>query len=77
MDVPAVGVIEPASWLEVIEGPAPILLIAPHGGCAGAASRSTLHPKVNDLETAAITRDLAQRLGAAALINCAPQKLAA
>jgi hypothetical protein len=69
MDVPAGGMIEPAPWLEVIEGAAPILLIAPHGGRAGAASRSTLHPKVNDLETAAITRDLAQRLGAAALIN--------
>lgn len=66
---PAAGVIEPAPWLEVIEGDAPILLIAPHGGRAGAASRSTLHPKVNDLETAAITRDLAHRLGAAALIN--------
>ncbi|MGD0289744.1 MAG: hypothetical protein ABSC63_08850 [Candidatus Binataceae bacterium] len=61
--------IEPAEWLEVIEGAGPILLIAPHGGRAGAASRSTLHPKVNDLETAAITRDLAQRLGATALIN--------
>ncbi len=69
MDSSAVGVIEPAPWLEVIEGAAPILLIAPHGGRAGAASRSTLHPKVNDLETAPITRDLAQRLGAAALIN--------
>src|SRR5579859_3532623 len=69
MDVPAVGVIEPAPWLEVIEGAVPILLIAPHGGRAGAASRATLHPKVNDLETAAITRDLTRRLGAAALIN--------
>jgi len=69
MDTSAVGVIEPAPWLEVIEGAAPILLIAPHGGRAGIASRSTLHPKVNDLETAAITRDLAQRLSAAALIN--------
>jgi hypothetical protein len=69
MGAPTVGLIEPAPWLEVIEGAAPILLIAPHGGRAGAASRSTLHPKVNDLETAAITRELAQRLGAAALIN--------
>jgi hypothetical protein len=68
---PAVVAIEPAPWLEVIEGAAPILLIAPHGGRAGAASRSTLHPKVNDLETAAISRDLAQRLGAIALINAA------
>src|SRR5271163_1083201 len=69
MVLSAGGMIEPAPWLEVIEGAAPILLIAPHGGHAGAASLSTLHPKVNDLETAAITRDLAQRLGAAALIN--------
>src|ERR1700704_5160428 len=69
MGVPAVVAIEPAPWLEVIEGAAPILLIAPHGGRAGIATRSTLHPKVNDLETADITRDLATRLGATALIN--------
>src|ERR1700722_7011893 len=69
MSAPVANLIEPGPWLEVIEGPAPILLIAPHGGRAGAASRSTLHPKVNDLETAAITRDLALRLSAAALIN--------
>jgi hypothetical protein len=61
--------IEPGPWLEVTEGDAPILLIAPHGGRAGAASRATLHPKVNDLETAAIARELSRRLGAAALIN--------
>ena len=64
-----VAPIGPAAWLEVIQGSAPILLIAPHGGRAGAASRATLHPKVNDLETAAIARDLAKRLDAAALIN--------
>lgn len=69
MDDSVIGVTESAPWLEVIEGAAPLLLIAPHGGRAGSASRSTLHPKVNDLETAAITRDLARRLGAAALIN--------
>ena len=28
-----------------------------------------LHPKVNDLHTADITRELAQRLGAGAIIN--------
>lgn len=71
MDDPVIGTIEAAPWLEAIEGDAPLLLIAPHGGRAGSASRSTLHPKVNDLETAAITRDLARRLGAAALINAA------
>lgn len=69
MGAPVVDLIEPGPWLEVIEGGAPILLIAPHGGRAGAASRATLHPKVNDLETAAISRDLTRRLGAAAMIN--------
>jgi len=59
----------PAPWLEVSRGEAPILLIAPHGGRAGAAARATLHPKVNDLETAAITRELAARLKANAIIN--------
>lgn len=56
-------------WLEQIDGDAPVLLIAPHGGRAGPAARATLHPKVNDLETAQITRELAARMGAAALIN--------
>lgn len=60
-----------ASWLEIVEGDAPLLLIAPHGGRAGAAARATLHPKVNDLETAEITREIAARLGARALINAA------
>lgn len=59
------------SWLEIIDGSAPLLLIAPHGGRAGAAARATLHPKVNDLETAAIARELARRLDACALINSA------
>src|SRR6516225_7283184 len=61
----------PAPWLEIVDGDAPILLIAPHGGRAGAAARATLHPKVNDLETADITRAVATRLGACALINVA------
>ena len=61
----------PVAWLEVVDGAAPILLIAPHGGRAGPAARATLHPKVNDLETAAITRELARRIGAPALINAA------
>jgi hypothetical protein len=60
---------ECAPWLEVIEGSAPLLLIAPHGGRAGAAAHAILHPKVNDLETAEITREIAHRLGASALIN--------
>jgi len=58
-----------APWLEIAEGSAPVLLIAPHGGRAGPATSATLHPKVNDLHTAEITRELAARLGATALIN--------
>jgi len=58
-----------APWLEIIEGSAPVLLIAPHGGRAGPAASAALHPKVNDLHTAEITRELAARLGATALIN--------
>ena len=61
----------PARWLELHEGGAPILLIAPHGGSAGPDSHRTLHPKVNDLHTADITRELARRLGATAIINAA------
>ncbi|MGH7879719.1 MAG: hypothetical protein ACREQD_09500, partial [Candidatus Binataceae bacterium] len=59
----------PVPWLEFLHGDAPLLLIAPHGGRAGPAAQATLHPKVNDLETAAITRELATRLGAGAIIN--------
>jgi hypothetical protein len=65
----SIAIMPADEWLEQIEGNAPILLIAPHGGRAGAAARATLHPKVNDLETAEITRELAARLGAGALIN--------
>ena len=60
----------PAPWLEVIDRPSPILLIAPHGGRAEGAFRG-LNPKVNDLHTAEITRTLAARLSASALINFA------
>jgi len=59
-----------ARWLqEAPDGDAPVLLIAPHGGHAGPATRAMLNPKVNDLHTADITRELAQRLGAGAIIN--------
>jgi hypothetical protein len=62
----------PERWLEIIEGGgSPVLLIAPHGGRAGKAAQATLHPKVNDLHTAEITRELAARLDACALINSA------
>ncbi len=59
------------AWLETIDGDSPLLLIAPHGGRAGAAARATLNPKVNDLQTSEITRELATMLGAPALINAA------
>jgi len=59
------------SWLEVIDSDSPLLLIAPHGGRAEPRTRSLLNPKVNDLHTAEITRGLAARLGASALINVA------
>ena len=65
------SILAPEPWLEVVEGASPILLIAPHGGRAGEAAHSTLHPKVNDLHTADITRELAERLDASALINSA------
>jgi hypothetical protein len=63
--------IDAASWLKIIDGVAPILLIAPHGGRAGQATRALLNPKVNDLHTAAITEELATLLEASALINAA------
>ncbi|MGO9605907.1 MAG: hypothetical protein ACLQAT_21380 [Candidatus Binataceae bacterium] len=68
-DVATIGT--SASWLETIDADSPLLLIAPHGGRAGQAARAMLHPKVNDLRTAEITRELAERLGASALINSA------
>ncbi len=59
------------SWLEVIDSDSPVLLITPHGGRAEPRTRSIPNPKVNDLHTADITRGLAARLGASALINVA------
>ncbi|HEY2525342.1 MAG TPA: hypothetical protein VGI29_09815, partial [Candidatus Binataceae bacterium] len=56
-------------WLKEIDGDTPVFFIAPHGGHAGPAARATVNPKVNDLHTAEITRELAARLGAGALIN--------
>jgi hypothetical protein len=58
-----------ADWLHACDGDAPLLLIAPHGGHAGPATRALLNPKVNDLHTADITRELARRLDAGAIIN--------
>jgi hypothetical protein len=60
-----------SDWLQDVEGSAPILLIAPHGGRAGQAAHARLHPRINDLHTAEITRELSRRLDANALINAA------
>src|ERR1035437_339970 len=59
------------SWLEGIDSDSSVLLITPHGGRAEPRTRSIPNPKVNDLHTADITRGLAARLGASALINVA------
>src|SRR5208283_5032475 len=59
------------TWLEVIDSDSSVLLITPHGGRAEPRTRSLPNPKVNDLHTADITRGLAARLGASALINVA------
>lgn len=56
-------------WVEVVRGAGGVLLIAPHGGRAGAAAEAKLHPKINDLQTAEISRKLARRLDATAVIN--------
>jgi hypothetical protein len=71
MGEPARGTLtaSPEDWLEVIEADSSLLLIAPHGGHAEPRTRGILHPKVNDLHTADITRALAARVGATALIN--------
>jgi hypothetical protein len=71
MSAVTASIAAPEPWLEIIEGRSPFLLIAPHGGHAGKAAQATLHPKVNDLHTAEITRELAARLDASALINSA------
>lgn len=66
---PGVSFDPDADWLQVVQGRTPILLIAPHGGRAGKAARARLHPRINDLHTADITRELSRRLQAHALIN--------
>lgn len=68
MGAPA-AVITNHNWLEVVRGSGQVLLIAPHGGKASAAAEAIIHPKINDLQTAEISRELARRLDATALIN--------
>jgi hypothetical protein len=55
----------------VMRGPAPIVLVAPHGGRRDPIARpwGSAPLKMNDLHTGAVTRELAARLGASALLN--------
>jgi hypothetical protein len=57
--------------LVVLRGHAPVVLIAPHAGRRDPVARpwGSAPLKMNDLHTGAVTRDLAARLGASALIN--------
>lgn len=62
-------------WLVRIEGGAPLLFVAPHGGRrAGGATLDEGVRKVNDLHTAELSLELASRLGAAAIVNRAEDR---
>ena len=56
------------AWLEQQRGGAPLLLLAPHGGRRRARREPGRH-KVNDLHTAALTRELARACDATSLVN--------
>lgn len=56
------------SWIELTHGSAPILLVAPHGGRRYDVRIPGQH-KVNDLLTAAVTRELAAACGASTIVN--------
>jgi hypothetical protein len=56
------------SWVSVERGPAPLVLVAPHGGRRHERRHPGKH-KVNDLWTAALTRELAAATGATAIVN--------
>jgi hypothetical protein len=58
---------------EIIRGPTPLLLVAPHGGRRDSASRPWIGGgmRTNDLHTAALTRELAAATAASALVNTA------
>ena len=63
-------------WLARVTGQSPLLLVAPHGGRRPRASALDVDDsrKVNDLHTAELTFELAERLRAAAIINCAQDR---
>ena len=56
------------SWVSVERGPAPLVLVAPHGGRRHEGRHPGKH-KVNDLWTAELTRELAAATGATAIVN--------
>lgn len=56
------------SWLRVVEGSAPLLLVAPHAGRRRDLRIPGRH-KVNDLMTAEVTRALAAATAASAIVN--------
>lgn len=60
-----------SSPLVVVPGRAPIVLVAPHGGRRDALRRpwGSAPLKMNDLHTGSLTRELAARLDAGALVN--------
>ena len=60
-----------ASEPTVVAGSIPLVLVAPHGGRRDSVRRpwGTTRLRVNDLHTAALTRELAAATGAAAIIN--------
>jgi hypothetical protein len=59
----------PPSWMRFIQGDAPIVFVAPHGGRRPAEAPIKDSIKVNDLYTAELTEELAARTRGYALIN--------
>lgn len=57
------------SWMRFIQGDAPIIFVAPHGGRRPADAPIKDSIKVNDLYTAELTEELAARTRGYALIN--------
>jgi hypothetical protein len=57
--------------LSVVSGQTPLVLVAPHGGRRDAHARpwGSRPLKMNDLHTASLTLELAERCGASALVN--------
>src|SRR5215470_11541094 len=58
-------------WMRYIAGDAPLVFVAPHGGRRPADAPIKDSIKVNDLYTAELTQELAERTRGYALINYA------